>query len=71
MEISRLGGVHNNLGMVLERQKQWQEAETCYAQAIRLQSRAAAQAPQVKRFQDLLANHQANRERVQRRLDRG
>ncbi len=69
MEVSRLGGVHNNLGMVLERQAKWQDALANYAQAITLQSRAVQQAPQVQRFQDLLVTHQANHSRVQQRLD--
>ena len=70
MEASRLGGVHNNLAMVLERQAKWRDALVHYSQAIMLQSRAVQHAPQVQRFQELLVTHQANHARVQQRLDR-
>ncbi len=71
MDVSRLAGVHNNLGMVLERQERWQDAVASYARAIECQSTAADRAPQVSRFRDLLAKHQANHTRAVRKLGRG
>jgi tetratricopeptide (TPR) repeat protein len=69
-DVSRLGGIHNNLGMVLERQERWGDAVASYARAIECQSAAADLAPQVVRFRDLLTKHQDNQARVMRRLGR-
>ena len=71
MDVSRLGGIHNNLGMVLERQERWQDAIASYAQAIQCQSTAADRAPQVARFRDLLAKHRDNHLRVVHKHETG
>jgi hypothetical protein len=68
MDVSRLGGIHNNLGMVQERQERWKDAATSYSQAIEYQRTAADRAPQVRRFRELVAKHQENQTRVMRKL---
>jgi len=70
MDISRLGGIHNNLGMVLEREERLQEAVTSYAKAIACQTTAADRAPQVAQFREFLSTHQDNHARVKRKLSR-
>lgn len=70
MDASRLGGIHNNLGMVLEREERLQEAVASYAKAIEYQTAASNRAPQVVQFRNLLSTHQDNHTRVKRKLDR-
>ncbi len=69
-DLGSVGGIHNNLAMVLEKQGRYGEASDSYCQAIRFQEMACKQAPEVARFRDFLSKHYANHGRMLRRLGR-
>ena len=71
MDFSSLGGIYNNLGLVLESQGRRRDAASAYSQAIEYQKTARDLAPQVRRFRDLLNKHCDNHARVLRRLRHG
>ena len=72
-----LAVVYNNLGMtqdalgLLTKSERWEDAVASYVQAIECQRTAAERAPQVTRFQHLLAKHQDNHLRAMRKRRTG
>ena len=65
---STLGGVLNNLGMVLEQLDRLEEAASMYEQAIDCQKFALEHARQVTQFRDFLGKHYVNYCRVLRAM---
>jgi serine/threonine protein kinase len=69
-DLSSVGGIYNNLAVVLEKQDRYEEAADSYAQAIWFQQMACKRAPDVSRFRDLLSKHYLGQGRVMRSLGR-
>jgi serine/threonine protein kinase len=70
VDLSSLGGIHHNLGILRENRQQWQRAAEHYAKAIKFQSAARHIAPQSRRVRTSLSQHYANHFRVLLKLDR-
>jgi tetratricopeptide (TPR) repeat protein len=67
---SSLAGIYNNLGIVLENSLRLEPAAEAFEKAIQHQQQSLSLLPEVVRYRDLLVKHQANRERVLKRLSR-
>ena len=67
---SSLGGIYNNLGIVLEELHRTADAAKSYKQAVEHQQIASSNAPQVSRYRVFLSKHYYNYGRVLRRLGR-
>ena len=67
---SSLGGMHNNLGMILEEMRRMDEAGESFRQAIEHQKIAHLQAADVARYRNFLNKHYYNYGRILRNLGR-
>ncbi len=56
-QLSAVGGIYFNLGLIRAKQERLRDAATSFSHAIDLQQRAHRQAPQVARFIQLLDRH--------------
>jgi tetratricopeptide (TPR) repeat protein len=68
--LSELAGVLNDIGLAHSILGRYREADDAFAQATQHQDRAFANAPHVRRYRLLLANHLFNRARCQLKLNR-
>jgi tetratricopeptide (TPR) repeat protein len=67
---SSLGGMYNNLGIVLEQTQRFADAAEAFEKAIEQQREAHLRASEISQFSKFLNTHYNNYDRVLRRLGR-